>query len=101
VALLQSNAVVTCLRGGVAQAGSTNVPAYIMVGGPMNVDFQGVQVTTDVLLPPETNWQVNDVLSVGTDTMFQVGQYTVSSTRPPRGIRRLQVWKIRVNGVIR
>lgn len=104
--LRQSNGLATAMRDGVTVPNTSHVRIYIKVATPMNLDMSGVQVTTDVLCddgPDDapTNWHVNDVMHVESDTQSQVSDYTVMSVRPPRGIKRLAVWELRVRGVVR
>lgn len=103
---LRPNATVNVTRAGVAVPNTSPTSVEIMPAAPMNIDFQGVQYTTDIKAPPGspnalTSWQVNDVMTLIGAPAYQIQSYTVLSAIPPLPLDLLPVWTIRVKGYLR
>lgn len=109
MALLLSNATVSGRRGGVTHYPSSG--AQIKVAGRLNVNPDGVQTTTTVMVDdaatqadPTKDWQTNDVLVLearaGWPLVGQQKTYTV--LRPtPMGSLGLTYWELVVEGAVR
>jgi len=106
MALLMRNSVASVARSGQPVANTQHVDIYIKPAKPVNLDMQGVQVTTDLLADPgtdvaPTSWHVNDIMTLEDDSGYQVLAYTVRSAEPPPKYGELRVWRIQVQGAIR
>lgn len=103
-----TDATVDVARNGVQLPGMRNVSIKIKPATPMNLDFSGVQQTTDIVSPAIVNgvtasWNINDDMVIAGNSSYQVKSYRVLSAIPPapNARPRLALWRIRLMGAVR